>query len=58
MKRSDKEKVIGAITPLFIMSPLLMDKVGVRWIISINCFVFLSLLLWYSYGPKETTTNN
>lgn len=53
MKRSDKEKIIGAFTPLFIISPLLMNIIGVRWFIAINCFVFLSLLLWYSYGPID-----
>jgi len=58
MKRSDKEKVIGLFTPLFVLSPFLMDIVGVRWFIAIDCLVFLSLLLWYSYGPIDTTTHN
>jgi hypothetical protein len=58
MKRSDKEKVLVVIfTPLFIVSPLLMDVVGLRWFIAIDCFVFLLLLLWYSYGPLDTAAH-
>lgn len=58
MKRSDKEKVLTVITPFLVLSPHLADKIGAGWYIGIVCFISLSLLLWYSYGPIDPAGNH
>lgn len=58
MKRSDKEKVILLVTTLMlIFTPILVNNIGIRWYIAGNCTVFFVLLLWYSYGPINSTSH-